>query len=122
MPAYYLGLMSGTSVDGIDAVLVDFTAATPKLITARAYGWDAALHHAITNVLNTPEQTTLQTLGTLDAQLGEAFARAALNLIDSSGIDAKQVAAIGSHGQTLFHAPDANIPFSTQAGDPNRIA
>lgn len=122
MPAYYLGLMSGTSVDGIDAVLVDFAAATPKLITARAYGWDAALHDAITNVLSTPEQTTLQTLGTLDAQLGEAFARAALNLIDSSGIDAKQVAAIGSHGQTLFHAPDANIPFSTQAGDPNRIA
>lgn len=122
MPAYYLGLMSGTSVDGIDAVLVDFTAATPKLIAARAYGWDAALHNAIINALDNPEQTTLQTLGTLDAQLGEAFARAALNLIDSSGIDANQVAAIGSHGQTLFHAPDANIPFSTQAGDPNRIA
>jgi anhydro-N-acetylmuramic acid kinase len=122
MPAYYLGLMSGTSVDGIDAVLVDFSAAKPELIKARTYDWDAVLHRTITNVLDTPGQTTLQTLGTLDAQLGEAFARAALDLIDSAGIDADQIIAIGSHGQTLYHAPDAGIPFSTQAGDPNRIA
>ena len=122
MPAYYLGLMSGTSVDGIDAALVDFSAANPELIKAMTYRWDAALHRAITSVLDNPGQTTLQMLGTLDAQLGEAFAKAALDLIDSTDVDAGQIAAIGSHGQTLYHKPDANIPFSTQAGDPNRIA
>ena len=122
MPAYYIGLMSGTSVDGIDAVLVDFSSAKPELLAAQTYAWDAALHQHIAHVLNDPEQTTLQTLGALDAQLGEAFAHATLNLINSSDVDAEQIAAIGSHGQTLLHAPDATNPFSTQAGDPNRIA
>jgi anhydro-N-acetylmuramic acid kinase len=122
MPAYYLGLMSGTSVDGIDAVLVDFSATNPELVAAKTFGWDPALHRAITSALDAPGQTTLQTLGVLDAQLGEAFARVALDLIGNAGIDAGQIVAIGSHGQTRYHAPDANIPFTTQAGDPNRIA
>lgn len=122
MPAYYLGLMSGTSVDGIDAVLVDFSATQPRLIAARACDWDETLHRAISEVLDHPEQATLKMLGWLDARLGEAFAGAAQDLIDSAGVETGQIAAIGSHGQTLYHAPEGDYPFSTQAGDPNRIA
>ncbi|VAW82914.1 Anhydro-N-acetylmuramic acid kinase [hydrothermal vent metagenome] len=122
MPAYYIGLMSGTSVDGIDAVLVDFSSAKPELLAAQTYTWDARLHQCIVNALSNPEQTTLPIFGALDAQLGEAFAQAALKLINSSDVNAGQITAIGSHGQTLLHAPDAAIPFTTQAGDPNRIA
>lgn len=122
MPAYYLGLMSGTSVDGIDAALVDFSAGHPNLVDAATYTWDSGLHQSIAVVLDNPDQTTLPALGTLDARLGEAFAKAALMLIDNSGIDISEIIAIGSHGQTLFHAPDNTSPFSIQAGDPNRIA
>ena len=122
MPAYYLGLMSGTSVDGIDAVLVDFSLAQPKLIATKTCGWDKQLHVAISEVLDNPEQSTPKSLGTLDARLGEAFANAALDLITCSDIEAEDVAAIGSHGQTLYHSPEGEFPFSIQAGDPNRIA
>ncbi len=122
IPAYYIGLMSGTSVDGIDAVMVDFSSSKPRLMAAQTYAWDAALHQRIINVLNNPEQTTLYTLGALDAQLGEAFAHAALQLISDADVNTGEITAIGSHGQTLLHAPDAATPFSTQAGDPNRIA
>ncbi len=122
MPAYYLGLMSGTSVDGIDTVLVDFSAGNPELVNAATYDWDSGLHQTIADVLDNPGQTTLADLGVLDARLGEVFASAALMLIDDSGIDISDVVAIGSHGQTLFHAPDDDTPFSLQAGDPNRIA
>lgn len=122
MPAYYIGLMSGTSVDGIDAVLVDFSADQPQLICTHCCAWDAQLHQRIQQVLDSPETTGLPTLGELDAELGEGFAQAVLALLEKAGVPGHAIKAIGSHGQTLFHAADAARPFSIQCGDPNRIA
>lgn len=114
--------MSGTSVDGIDAALVDLSGTHPQLKRAHTYPWSADLQPRILAVLTNPDTVSLQELGGLDALLGEAFANAALELIAEAGIETSQITAIGSHGQTLFHAPGDTPAFSLQAGDANRIA
>lgn len=122
MPAYYVGLMSGTSVDGIDAVLVDLSDARPVLLAAGTRNWDTTLREAILATLDQPSRVSLESLGQLDAALGDAFADAALDVVREAGLQPDQIVAIGSHGQTLFHAPSARPPFSLQVGDPSRIA
>ena len=64
----------------------------------------------------------LALLGRLDAEIGEAFAQAALTLLATVKIPPRRVRAIGSHGQTVRHAPDDRPPFTLQIGDPGRIA
>ncbi len=118
----YVGLISGTSVDGIDAVVADLSTARPQLLAAQTLPWDAPLHAKLLATLNRPEAVSLNELGELDAALGDAFAAAALAVIATAGLRPTDITAIGSHGQTLFHAPSAHPPFTLQAGDPSRIA
>ncbi|MDT8387770.1 MAG: anhydro-N-acetylmuramic acid kinase [Thiogranum sp.] len=122
MADYYLGLMSGTSVDGIDAVVADLSEIIPRLMFAHTYPWRASLREKILATIASPANISLAELGDLDAALGEAFAEAAVAAVAAAKLDCNQITAIGSHGQTLFHAPDGARGFSLQAGDPNRIA
>jgi anhydro-N-acetylmuramic acid kinase len=123
MPKLYIGLMSGTSADAVDAALVEFS--DPRRM---------ALIHAISRPLEASLQAQLLALGqdeslvapgelgALDERVGLTFAEAAGALLKESGTDPGRVRAIGSHGQTVHHAPDAPLPFSMQIGDPNAIA
>jgi len=122
MADLFIGLMSGTSMDGIDAALVDLQTYQPELVHARTLAWPEALQQKLTQIVDQPEAVSLQALGQLDAAVGEAFAAAAQSIIQEAGINTKDIHAIGSHGQTLFHAPDSTPAFSHQCGDPNRIA
>lgn len=122
MPEYYLGLMSGTSVDGIDAVLVDFSGTSPEIVAARTFPWPEPVRHSILETIDKHQQVSLMDLGRLDAVIGETLADAAVEIISVAGLNRNQVKAIGSHGQTLFHAPEGKQAFSMQAGDGNRIA
>ncbi len=117
----FLGLISGTSVDAIDAALVRFDSA-PQLIAARAMPYPAALRQRILSVGLGSGQITFQELGTLDVEIGRAFAAVALDLLADSATPIDQVRAIGSHGQTVWHSPRTPIPFTIQLGDPNVIA
>jgi anhydro-N-acetylmuramic acid kinase len=122
MPEYYLGLMSGTSVDGIDAALVDLSRPFPALVRARTFAWPKRIRQQILDTTAGHQQVSLLELGRLDATLGDQFAEAALAIIGEAELNREQISAIGSHGQTLFHAADADPPFSMQLGDANRIA
>ena len=122
MAGYYIGLMSGTSLDGIDAVLVGLEAQRPELLEARTLPWPASLLRSLRECTSTTRPLTLCAIGELDAAIGEALGRAALTLLEASKLPAGAVRAIGSHGHTLFHAPEADPPFSWQCGDPARIA
>lgn len=122
MPAYYIGLMSGTSVDGIDAVVIDLAPDQPVLIAAQTTPWDTTLRNRILEILSRPDRVSLATLGALDAVLGDAFADAALAITHAAGLKPAQISGLGSHGQTLFHAPSGNPAFTIQAGDASRIA
>ncbi|SDK49194.1 anhydro-N-acetylmuramic acid kinase [Microbulbifer yueqingensis] len=126
MGELYVGLMSGTSVDCIDAVLVDFSeenSPRPHILATLGHPIPGALRDAIL-ALCAPGPSELDRAGQLDSQLGRLFAEATLALLERAGITPEQVTAIGSHGQTVRHRPPGTVahPFTMQLGDPNTIA
>jgi anhydro-N-acetylmuramic acid kinase len=118
----YLGLISGTSADGIDAALVRFENDRPQLVAALTHPWPDDLRERILRVAQDEERLDLDTYGRLDVAIGQQFAHAALAVLGQSGVDLKTVRAIGSHGQTLRHRPSGAQPFSLQVGDASVIA
>jgi anhydro-N-acetylmuramic acid kinase len=117
----YLGLMSGTSMDAIDAALVDFDAKPLRIVAADATPFDPALKERIAALVDSAGHVALDEIGQIDVALARAFAGAANGLLQSAGIDSAAVSAIGSHGQTLRHRPDLPLPFTWQIGDPNTL-
>lgn len=121
--ALFLGLMSGTSADAIDAALLHFSAAgTVSLRAAQARPWPAALRSEILALSQAAIMVEPDRIARLDHRIGCAFAAAASSLLQEGGIRPDQVVAIGSHGQTLRHAPWGEAPFTWQLGDPALIA
>ncbi len=122
----YVGLMSGTSLDGIDTALVDFSSSSPRLIAAKTYPLPPHLREdLITLCLSGNEE--IERMGRADRYLGIESARAVNQLLADNGISSSAVRAIGSHGQTIRHRPalsgDLQQPaFTLQIGDPNTIA
>jgi len=122
MPGYYIGLISGTSMDGIDAALVAFGDHTLDVRAARTFAYPAPLRDALLAATRNPQSCAVDTLGMLDHWTGECFRDAATELLADAGVDAGEVRAIGSHGQTVRHCPDALHPFSVQIGNADIIA
>lgn len=119
----YLGLMSGTSADGIDAALAQFPVdGGCRFVEGLTLPWDPLLRERLVSLGQGGELASLDELGDVDARIGLAFAAAAVALLQHSGVDAAQVRAIGSHGQTVRHRPSASPAFTLQLGDANRIA
>lgn len=117
----YLGLISGTSADGIDAALVRFEPRL-ELLAAKTTPYPAALRERILALAVSNAAMTLDDYGALDVEIGACFADAALSLLRDTGTDRVDIAAIGSHGQTVRHRPFGEHPFTLQAGDPSVIA
>lgn len=119
----YIGLMSGTSVDGIDAALLNISASGSELVDSWSEPLSPALRERIF-AISRSRQESVHELCTLDQDLGEAFATAALSLLDSAGVSGNDVKAIGSHGQTIRHQPHRGegARYTLQIGDANVIA
>jgi len=109
--------MSGTSLDGVDLVLCEITSEYCKLISSLEIPFDATIKHDILTMIQ--GSTSLEKVGEMDHRLGLMFADAVNLLIDTYELDREEINAIGSHGQTMWHAPDGVYPFSMQLGDPN---
>lgn len=120
-PYYFIGLMSGTSLDAVDAALVDFGTGTPELIHQYQHPLSPSLKSDIQDLCS-PGENEIERMGRCDAAIGHLFAGAALTLIREAKLQPDQIAAIGSHGQTIRHHPDKPTPFTLQIGDPNLIA
>ncbi|MBU2885361.1 anhydro-N-acetylmuramic acid kinase [Gilvimarinus agarilyticus] len=121
--ALYIGLMSGTSADGIDAALVDINDERTQLLAHHGHDFNHQMRERI-HALCASGIEEIERAGTMDNELGELFAQAALKLLEDAGIAASEVAAIGSHGQTIRHRPPGSVahPFTLQIADPNIIA
>lgn len=122
MAPIYLGLISGTSADAIDAALVAFDGDAPTTIAASATPYEPGLRARILDLALGREIASFDRSGELDVEIGHAFAAAAETLMARSGVARDRIRAIGSHGQTLWHRPYAAHPFTVQLGDPNVIA
>lgn len=121
-PDRYVGLISGTSMDGIDAAVADFSGATPKVLAADTYAFSADIARRLEQLRRDPDHLPAAELARLDALLGKALARAALAIIAAAGCRPEDIAAIGSHGQTVLHRPFDDPPHTLQVGDPHRVA
>jgi len=117
----YIGLISGTSVDGVDCVLVSFKNNKPTLIETHFEESSTSIRE---NILTLCEGTgiSLPVMGETDVAIGNWFASAVDNLLAKAGVSSDQVKAIGSHGQTIWHHPDGENAFTLQIGNPNNIA
>lgn len=121
MNELYIGLMSGTSADGIDAALVDFSEAAPKVIATHYLPYPLALREKIHGLCQ-PGENEIHRFGELDILLGKEFAQAANYLLKQQSLTPSSIKAIGSHGQTIRHYPNHPYQFTVQIGDPNTIA
>ncbi len=120
----YIGLMSGTSMDGIDSAIIEFKQNNIKLIASYSHPIPKKLQQAI-EPLFLPGSDDIDALGRADQQLGVCFAQAATTLLKQEGLQANDITAIGSHGQTVRHRPPSDNtphPFTLQIADPNIIA
>lgn len=118
----YIGMLSGTSRDGADIALVSFAgdepASQPELEHLLCLPYPEPLADALRAVVDTAQRPSPETITTLHHDLGTFFAAGVMQLLKETGLDAGAIAAIGSHGQTVWHEP----PESIQLGDPDAIA
>jgi len=119
---YYIGLMSGTSVDGIDAALVAFDGAKDLRLIGTHRHPVADTHRNEIQALMQVSENEIDREGVLDMQLGQVFADAALAVLKATGKPPSEIRAIGSHGQTIRHRPHWKQPFTRQIGNPSVIA
>ncbi len=126
----FIGLLSGTSMDAIDAAAVVFKRDQnqnsngfdkPELLATLSFPIPSLFRNKCLEISQWG-RGSIDDYGHLDVQAGELFSEAVLTLLQQAKIDPKTVRAIGSHGQTLRHKPNATPPYSLQIGDPNIIA
>lgn len=122
-----IGLMSGTSADGVDAAIceIDGEPGThrARIIAGRTYSYDSQTRARILNGCD-PASSDVAQIAALNVELGEHFAAAALALISESGASPHEIDLIGAHGQTLWHAvlPDGRVSATFQIGEAAIIA
>lgn len=117
-PRYAAGLMSGTSVDGIDAAVVEITGAPgePPKVRLKAFcnlPYPNEVRDEIFALFD-PRKATIDRVGRMNMLLGELYAEAALAVIAEAGLEPREIAVIGSHGQTIYHAPDYQLLHGRQ--------
>jgi anhydro-N-acetylmuramic acid kinase len=117
----YIGLMSGTSLDGIDLALVDFSAGA-ALQAKTQHALPDSLRNRLLALSQADSTISLEQFGQLESELGQVFAQAVNAFCQQQSIDKKHIRAIGSHGQTVRHNPSGELPYTLQLGDANIIA
>lgn len=126
-----VGLMSGTSVDGIDAALVEIRGrgleSKVQLLAFESSPYPGEIRTRIFELFS-PQTSTVDKIGYMNFLLGELYAEAALSVIKKAGLEANEVDVIGSHGQTIYHMPYGDnrygydVKYTVQIGEGSVIA
>lgn len=117
---FYIGLMSGTSLDGVDGVLMDLGTAPPWRTLAHAHlPFDAELKRLLL-ALNTPGHDELHQAALAAQDLARVYAQVVLDVCQLAGLPAQQVRAVGAHGQTVRHRPE--LGYTLQLNAPALLA
>ena len=117
----YIGVMSGTSLDGIDVVIAAIDERMVAQQSRYSHPIPIAVKKAILGMCQ-GQAVTLAQVGELDRQMGSLYAEAINHLLAKSSLSAQDITAIGCHGQTVWHQPEGDEPFTMQIGDNNRVA
>ncbi len=117
-----IGMLSGTSRDGVDAVLVNIRADRMDVLHAMCTPYPAAIRLMLDQLAASGQPPTDAVAGLLDDSLGRLFARSAQDLVREAGMEMRDISVIGSHGQTVWHAPEGSDGVSIQLGKPELIA
>lgn len=118
---YFIGLMSGTSADGIDGVLASISHNNFEIIATDAIAFDEVIAGEIAQLF-TPSTNEIDRLGCLDKKLATLYAKCVNNLLTKAQLPSSQITAIGNHGQTIRHRPCAAMRFTLQIGDASELA
>ncbi|RUR09220.1 anhydro-N-acetylmuramic acid kinase [Legionella sp. km772] len=116
---FYIGLMSGTSMDGIDTALIQLP--SNKLIHGLTQKYSEGTKKLLLELVHT-QHTSLSNLGRLNRLIGIDFASAVNQILDETGYSASAIRAIGSHGQTVSHDTKTDVPYTLQLGCPHTIS
>ncbi len=117
-----IGMLSGTSRDGVDAVLVNFNGESMDILHALCTPYPTAIRQTLDQLLATGEPPAAKLAQLLDENLAFFFARVAQNLVREAGLEMRDIRAIGSHGQNVWHRPGDEPPLSIQLGKGDLIA
>jgi len=117
-----IGMFSGTSFDGVDAVLVNFNGASMEILHASCTPYPPAVRKTLDQLLATGAATGGQVADLLDENLAYFFARVAQNLVRETGLEMRDIRAIGSHGQSTWLQPGGDNSKSVQLGRGDLIA
>ena len=115
----HVGLMSGTSLDGVDAVVADFSRSPFRLVSHAHVPFDIGLREGLL-ALTTPGHDEIEQAGRLGTVLADVYAQAVRMALDAGSIDAARISAVGCHGQTIRHRPEQ--AFSIQIGNAALLA
>ena len=121
LSSLYIGLMSGTSLDGMDVALVEFADGT-KLLHSGHYQLPEQLRAELLCLSQSNSAISLEQFGQLETALGQTFANAVNEFCQQNAVNLANIRAIGSHGQTVRHNPQGDFPYTLQMGDANIIA
>lgn len=121
MSKYYIGLMSGTSLDGIDAAICDIQDNKFQVLGTHNFQLPESLTKQCEK-LNIEQNCSFKTLAKLDNEFAQNFANCVLQILKNNQLTFEDIIAIGSHGQTICHLPDQDFRYSLQIGCPNKIA
>lgn len=117
-----IGMQSGTSRDGVDAVLVSFREGSMDILHAICTPYPPAIKQTLDQLLETGKPPSEKLAGLLDESLARFFARVAQNLVRETGMEMHDIRAIGSNGQNVWHQPRGDKPFTMQLGKGELIA
>ena len=112
---YYIGIMSGTSLDGADAVLCRCSENTTQFVAHHYLPYSDDLKRELSQLL-TPGDNEIERAGRIEIQLAKVYAEVTLSLLQKAGVNASEIRAIGVHGQTVRHCPQDG--FTVQLNNP----
>ena len=118
----YIGMISGTSRDGVDTILVSFDNKHPNILYSMCAPYPPDLADLLKDMIEAGQKPAENELKKVDDRLGDFFSQVVQALLEKAGKESSAITAIGSHGQTVWHDPDGTNPESIQLGNPQRIA
>ncbi|MFM2479352.1 anhydro-N-acetylmuramic acid kinase [Celerinatantimonas sp. MCCC 1A17872] len=117
----YIGVMSGTSLDGIDVVAVDFSAPQPKLVASLNETFPEELRELLHEIA-LDKALPISQVGYATTWLSQCYSDAINHMCEQNGLNKQTIKAIGCHGQTVQHHPQPPYPYSIQLNNPSLIA